>query len=147
MAAHAHAHAPPDLTKNQALVLGALEKSEAPMSAYDLLDELRGEGLRAPLQIYRALEKLTALGLAHRLESLNAFVACAHRDHGHGHACPHGGEHRLMAFAICDSCGSVEEFCDDSVEQGLKDWAKGHGFRPTKTALEIRGLCARCPAA
>lgn len=52
-----------------------------------------------------------------------------------------------MAFAICDSCGSVEEFCDDSVEQGLKDWAKGHGFRPTKTALEIRGLCARCPAA
>lgn len=52
-----------------------------------------------------------------------------------------------MAFAICDSCGGVEEFCDDAVEQGLKAWAKGHGFRPARTALEIRGLCARCPAA
>ena len=152
MAAHAHApahiHAAPDLTKNQALVLAALEKAEGPLSAYALLDQLRDQGLRAPLQIYRALEKLTAFGLAHRLESLNAFVACAHRgDHGHGgHACPHDGAHRLMAFAICESCGGVEEFCDAAVEQGLKAWASGRGFRPARTVLELRGLCARCPA-
>ncbi|WP_018634018.1 Fur family transcriptional regulator [Neomegalonema perideroedes] len=148
MAAHAraHAHGAPDLTKNQALVLGALEKAEAPLSAYALLDQLRAEGLRAPLQIYRALEKLTALGLAHRLESLNAFVACAHRGGHGGHACPHDGAHRLMAFAICESCGGVEEFCEAAVEQGLKTWASSHGFRPAKTVLELRGLCARCPA-
>ncbi len=143
---HAHTHAaPPELTKNQALVLGALEKAEGPLSAYALLDLLREHGLRAPLQIYRALEKLTTLGLAHRLESLNAFVACAHRGHD-GHACPHDGAHRLMAFAICESCGGVEEFCEAAVEQGLKSWASNRGFRPAKTVLELRGLCARCPA-
>ncbi len=139
------------LTRNQALVLGALEKSEAPLSAYALLDQLRDSGLKAPLQIYRALEKLTEMGLAHRLESLNAFVACAHRHedghgHHHGHACPHGGTHRLMAFAICEICGGVEEFCDAAVEEGLRAWAKANAFRPAKTVLELRGRCARCPA-
>jgi Fe2+ or Zn2+ uptake regulation protein len=48
------------------------------MSAYDILDRLRGSGLRSPLQIYRALGPLTEQGLVHRLESLSAFVACAH---------------------------------------------------------------------
>ena len=31
--------------------------AEAPLSAYDILDKLRDDGLRAPLQVYRALEK------------------------------------------------------------------------------------------
>src|SRR5690606_9624291 len=75
---------PPDLTRNQTLVLDALEKADAPLSAYTILDRLRGDGLRAPLQVYRALEKLLSAGLVHRLESLNAFVACA-RPHCHAH--------------------------------------------------------------
>ena len=48
-----------DLTRNQELVLGTLAHSDAPLSAYDILDRLRDDGLRAPLQVYRALEKLT----------------------------------------------------------------------------------------
>ena len=44
----------PDLTRNQTLVLGKLSKADQPMSAYTLLDELRGDGLKAPLQVYRA---------------------------------------------------------------------------------------------
>ena len=50
--------ATPALTKNQELVLGALEKAEGPLSAYTILDALRDDGLRAPLQVYRALDKL-----------------------------------------------------------------------------------------
>ena len=44
------------LTKNQALVLERLEAANSPLSAYELLDQLREEGIKAPLQIYRALE-------------------------------------------------------------------------------------------
>src|SRR5690606_26809964 len=58
----AHSHAdhrhelPPDLTRNQLLVLETLHRAEGPLSAYDILDRLRDAGLRAPLQVYRALE-------------------------------------------------------------------------------------------
>jgi Fur family transcriptional regulator, zinc uptake regulator len=69
-----------DLTRNQDLVLKTLNAADTPLSAYDILDRLRGDGLRAPLQIYRALDKLIEHGLAHRLESLNAFVCCANSE-------------------------------------------------------------------
>ncbi len=66
-----------DLTRNQSLVFNALDGASGPLSAYDILDKLRADGFRAPLQVYRALDKLVEYGMVHRLESLNAFVACA----------------------------------------------------------------------
>lgn len=123
------------LTKNQDLVLTQLGKSSSPLSAYDLLDQLRDEGLKAPLQIYRALDKLTEMGLAHRLETLNAFVACAH---------PNCHENELIAFGICEKCHKVWEFSDEAVSERLNHWASERDFTPHKTSLEIRGLCASC---
>lgn len=123
------------LTRNQSLVLDTLNAAEAPLSAYDILDRLRAEGLKAPLQIYRALDKLTERGLAHRLESLNAFVACAGDD-----------RHRagMIAFAICDRCGQVWEFSDFVLRQRLEGWADREGFHATGTAVEMHGMCAAC---
>ncbi len=98
-----------ELTKNQLKVLEKLEAATGPLSAYTLLDQLREQGFRAPLQVYRALDTLIRDGYAHSLESLNAFVACSDaHDHGHGHP------HRMTAFAICDQCGQVAEFSDDA---------------------------------
>lgn len=129
---------PQGLTKNQRLVLAALMQANRPQSAYTLLDHLRDDGFRAPLQVYRALNKLIAAGLVHRLESINSFVACAHpHEHGHG----------LVAFAICDQCGQIEEFSDATVEKHLKDWAIAHTFRLSQTIIELRGTCADCEAA
>jgi Fur family transcriptional regulator, zinc uptake regulator len=130
----------PALTKNQSLVFDVLTKSDAPLSAYTILDKLRDSGFRAPLQVYRALDKLLEHGMVHRLESLNAFVACAHQQstccgsHGHG----------TVAFAICESCGHVVEFHDHEVDHRLDDWAKNQKFKPEKRTIEIRGLCENC---
>ena len=135
----AHSHdVPGDLTRNQGLVLGALNHSVSPLSAYDILDQLRADGLRAPLQVYRALDKLVERGLAHRLESLNAFVACAD-EHCHRKG--------LIAFAICEGCGKVDEFADAVIEQRLGDWAGAKGFKVERTTMEIRGKCEACLAA
>jgi Fur family zinc uptake transcriptional regulator len=132
----AHSHdIPADLTRNQELVLGALTQTSGPLSAYDILDRLRGDGLRAPLQIYRALEKLVERGLAHRLESLNAFVACADT---------HCHRKGLIAFAICAGCGKVDEFADEVIEERLGAWAGQTGFKVERTTMEIRGQCAEC---
>jgi Fur family zinc uptake transcriptional regulator len=127
-----------DLTKNQEMVLGALSAADGPLSAYTILDRLRDRGFRAPLQVYRALDKLLDYGLIHRLESINSFVACAHPQcHGHG----------SIAFAICEQCGQVEEFSDATVQKRLSDRSREHGFKPSKTVIEIRGTCAACLAA
>lgn len=128
----------PDLTRNQSLVLNTLSGAANPLSAYDILDRLRSDGFRAPLQVYRALDKLVEYGLVHRLESINAFVACAdphdHEAHAHG----------VTAFAICDSCGSVTEFHDHTIENRLQQWQTAQHFRPEKTTIEIRGACNKC---
>ncbi|MGQ4274432.1 Fur family transcriptional regulator [Terrihabitans sp. B22-R8] len=128
------------LTKNQTIVLDALAHAEGPLGAYALLDRLRDQGFRAPLQVYRALDKLIELGLVHRLESVNSFVACAH---SHDHGTCHGP----MAFAICDRCGRVDEFSDPVVNERLRDYSKGHSFKAEKTIIELHGTCATCLAA
>lgn len=129
---------PKPLTRNQALVLDTLSAEHAPLSAYDILDRLREDGLKAPLQVYRALDKLTERGLAHRLESLNAFVACA------GDDCHRSG---MICFAICEECGSVSEFSDFVLRQRLEGWAEKQGFHAHETTVEMRGKCAACSVA
>jgi Fur family zinc uptake transcriptional regulator len=131
-------HVEPVLTANQQLVFKALGDSGAPSGAYTILERLQGKGIKAPLQVYRALEKLIDFGLVHRLESLNAFVVCDH----HGDHTKHPG-----AFAICDACGLVSEFVDASVQEGLTRWTTGHAFRPKRVTVELRGLCERCDGA
>jgi Fur family transcriptional regulator, zinc uptake regulator len=127
------------LTKNQTLVLDALKASSAPLTAYALLDRLRPSGLRAPLQVYRALDRLIEQGSVHKLQSINAFMACC-QSHDHGH------HHGVAGFAICDSCGQVSEFEDHDICHRLEDWAKSTGFAVEKSAIELHGRCASCAA-
>lgn len=128
----------PALTRHQSLVLGALAREDAPASAYALLSHLQGEGLRAPQQVYRALDKLIEYGLVHRVETMNAFVACAH---------PHAHAQGLVVFAICDQCGHVDEFADRAIERRLQGWSRSEGFRMKEATVELHGDCARCQAA
>ena len=123
------------LTKNQKAVYEKLNEAQSAMSAYDLLDSLRDQGLRAPVQVYRALEKLSDLGLVHRIESMNAYVAC---DHAH-----HQG---TAAFAICESCGAVSEFHLEGEGDCLGDLVKGLNFKTERATVELRGRCANCQA-
>ena len=74
-------------------------------------------------------------GLAHRLESINSFVACADES-GHGHG--------PMAFVICNICGKVDEFVDSRIGARIANWTKENGFKVEQTTIEIRGRCAAC---
>ena len=123
------------LTRNQSLVLERLNAAGKPLSAYAILDDLREDGLKAPLQVYRALEKLMETGLVHRLESLNAFIACAH---------PNCQTRDMIGFAVCETCGKAEEFTAPDVESHLSRWCRDKGFERQKTTFEIRGLCETC---
>jgi Fur family zinc uptake transcriptional regulator len=128
-----HQHRLADLSKNARLVFEALDRAEGPATAYELLELLRPAGISAPPTVYRALGQLTARGLVHRLESLNAFVACAHPRHGDG-----------TAFAICNDCGLVEEFVDSGVGSALGALAGRRGFDLDHATIELHVTCAGC---
>jgi Fur family transcriptional regulator, zinc uptake regulator len=129
----AHEHG--NLTRNQALVLKALEKSEAPLTAYHILDQLRQKGIKAPLQVYRALDRLVEHGLVHRVESISAFVACRSQDHD---------AHGETVFMICESCGNVRECSDEKTAVVLRKLAKTADFALAHSSIELRGKCGKC---
>lgn len=126
------------LTKNQSVVLAALETAGTPMTAYEILDlpAVRREGLKAPLTIYRALEKLVTCGLVHRIESLNAFVACA--DSPHAEPC---------GFLICDRCRKTVELRIEDCEAQLVGRARKVGFDVRALRVELTGRCEDCQTA
>ena len=126
------------LTRNQQAVLDVLTEATGPLSAYGILDALRPAGFRAPLQVYRALDKLLEAGLAHRIESMNAFVACASPDDAH---------HEAIVFMLCENCGQTVEFADHKLAHRLDELCHMKDFQAHKQTIEIRGLCARCAKA
>ena len=108
------------------------------VKAYDLLDRLRPErGSPKPPTVYRALDFLHALGLIHRVEALNAYVACDPGNHDGGH--DHEGH--AAEFFICETCSSVEErHADDHGE------CSPEGFRISRSVIEHYGTCLDCAA-
>lgn len=119
------------------LIATALRDAGRPVSAYELIDQLRNEVVLAPQTVYRSLQRLIADGHAHRLESINAFVACRHQKHDEGTA----------VFAICEACGAVNEFECVQAVAALGQWAAGARFSVERMTLELRGTCSACAAA
>lgn len=116
-------------------VLQALLSSHRPLGAYEVIDELAKTMARpAPITVYRALDFLMENGLVHRIESRNAFLACAH-DHD---------DTAMVAFLICDQCGSVGEVPAAPVAKSLNDAARVTGFVPKMSVVEITGTCNHC---
>lgn len=125
------------LTPIRRRVLEILLETHRALGAYDILERLRAEGRPAqPPTAYRALDFLVGNGLAHRVEKLNAFVACNHPDAEHA-----------PSFLICRGCETVAE-ARIAVDGGdLAGVAGEAGFRIEKMAMEAVGLCPNCRGA
>ncbi len=124
-------------TRNHEHVYRVLRSAKGPMSAYQVLDQVREHGISAPPTVYRALDYLVDQGQVHRLESINAYVACS--DPQHDHAVP--------VFAICSECGRIEELRGVGVRTAVEAQAAEIGFRMETATVELKGRCAKCAAA
>lgn len=115
-------------------VLRALRRQDGPLTAYELLDRLReGRGKVAPPTVYRALSALIEQGRAHRVESINAFVACRHDHHD-----------QAAVLAICGDCGDVKEHVDSDILSRLTTLTQNDGFQADRHVVELHGRCADC---
>ena len=115
-------------------VLGIIARSTKPITAYEILDELKStvKNPKPPI-VYRATDFLQEHGFIHRIESLNGFVLCAADHHHHG-----------SQFMICDSCGKATEahLCDILPSVSAK--AEKAGFDLSHWNLELHGRCGDC---
>lgn len=131
-----------NLTETRRKVLELVVNAGQPVGAYRLLEAMQGKtGQVKPPTVYRALNFLLGIGLVHRIESLNAFIACSRAGHDHaGH--DHDGQ-----FLICSKCGHAEELADHDISKVLQDRAKSRGFTLKHPTIELSGLCASCASA
>lgn len=127
------------LTPIRRRVLEALLASHHPLGAYELIEKIsmRGGPKQAPITVYRALDFLRDNGLAHRIESRNAFIACVH-NHDSGDP---------VVFLICEKCGAVGEAASAAVAETIRNASRAAGFTPKTPVIEISGVCAHCRAA
>jgi Fur family transcriptional regulator, zinc uptake regulator len=121
-------------SSNDVEILRVLKSAKSPMSAYAILGAVQNTRITAPTTVYRALSRLIADGAVHRLESLNAYVACKDLPHLHGSS----------VFAICRDCGRVDELAEVDVVQRLHSDATRLGFQVEATTIELTGRCALC---
>ena len=124
-----------NLTKNQQTVLNILEKSTEPLKAYAILFDIQKEGIKSPLQVYRALDKLIEIGKVHKIESRNSYIACKHE------GC---NAKTSTAFLICEKCDSVTELKRNNLLSYFSKQAEKDNFQYRKHNLEIYGLCKIC---
>ncbi len=121
-------------TEPRVEVLRIISSSKTPLGAYEVLEKL-GKVIKNPKPptAYRAIEFWQENHFIHRIESINAYIAC---DAGH--------RHKGSQFMICDDCGDVTEahLCD--LPKPLKDSATKNTFTPSRWNLEIHGQCRKC---
>ena len=124
-----------NLSKNQKIIFDIIHNSSEPLKAYSILFNVQKKGIKAPLQVYRALDKLVELGKIHKIESRNAFIACQNS------SCQIS---KATAFSICESCENVSEISNSKLSKYLSNFVDETGMKFNKYNLEFFGLCKKC---
>ncbi|MDR1489256.1 MAG: transcriptional repressor [Desulfovibrio sp.] len=122
------------LTRLRRGILELLLSADGPVKAYDLIERMRDKGERlTPATIYRTLDFLLRYGMAHRINSLNAFVPCTGSH----------DEHALLMF-VCSECRRVEELEDPVLYESMRARFDELGMSLRDNCIEIQGRCRKC---
>ena len=123
------------LTNNQQTVLELLEQSKEPLKAYAILFDIQKKGIKSPLQVYRALDKLIEIGKVHKIESKNSYIACNNAN------CT---SETSTSFLICEVCEKVTELKKNNLAKYFSKQSEQSNFKYSKHNLEIYGFCKTC---
>lgn len=125
------------LTAKRKLVLSVLQQQEVPLSAYEIAEVLNkagGESLPI-MSIYRMLDFLVQQQFAHKLMTVNKYIACEH-------VCDH---HIHSQFLICNACQKVTEIAlSPTLVEQLQHNVRAAEFTLSNPQLELNGWCRQC---
>ncbi len=119
-------------------VIDAIDSLGCSVTAREISESLRRSGGEVGLaSIYRALELLERLGLIKRFD-VGEGVARYEPAHPDGHHHHH---------VVCDSCGTVEPFEDEGLEQAIHRLSDRVSFEVAAHDVTLHGECPACRAA
>lgn len=119
---------------NQTLVLDALLLNHQASSAYEIVECIAKTNKRLqPVQVYRALDTLINMGLVHRVQSMNAYIACTSDE-----------EHHIPQLLFCSSCKRVAELTNNTISSLISKTVKQAQFKLDYGLVELVGLCPEC---
>lgn len=124
------------LTQPRVAVLATLLAADHAMSHQDVGAAIADHHAIDRVTVYRVLEWLVEVGIAHRIagdDRVWRFML----NHGGGEA----GWHRQHAHFTCDRCGQT--FCLNQLQTRLS-FKLPKGFKPAEVDLKFRGACAHC---
>ena len=115
-------------------ILEAVFEGDGHFTAEDLLDRMRGHGVRVSrASVYRTLALLVEGGWVETREfqrgQLMYECMLGHRHHDH---------------LICTRCGKIVEFENDEIERLQTETARAHGFVLDSHSLRLFGRCSSC---
>ena len=124
------------VTGSRLNVAKALFFADRPINAYALHASITEGGEKIDVvSVYRSLQVMVELGLAHYIHAGEGYQACTIGGHSHDFS-----EH-----AVCQDCGKVTELnvplC--ATEDFASQLAE-LGFQPNHMRIEIEGRCADC---
>lgn len=123
------------LTPLRREVFKIVASSHEAMGAYDIIQNMDRNGSRpAPITVYRILDFLREVGLVHKIESRNAFVACT---------CDHENYERA-ALLICEQCDTVAEIDATALTSTIKEITEREAFAVRRPVIELSGICTHC---
>lgn len=120
------------------IVLKSLRKAKEPVTAYNLLKNLKKVGINSAPIIYRALDVLMKEGKVHKIKELGAFVACGCSEDEHKHA--------LSVLTVCGDCKEVEELHDHAIIHQLESLRKKGINLINQAVIELPITCNACAA-
>jgi len=122
------------LTPERRLILEEVFRQHDHFEAEELLFRMRQRKVRvSKATLYRTLPLLVKAGLLREEVFGERHL---HYEHVHGR--------KHHDHLLCLSCGKIEEFLDETMEQLQDRVCARHGFDPTGHRLEIHGYCKEC---
>ena len=116
-------------------VLASLAGQDCCASAQEIHARIRASGPPVGIaSVYRTLDLLHGMNLLTRIDTGDGVARYepAHPDGEHHH------------HLLCDTCGAVEAFHDDALEQAIHGVATRVDFRVTAHDVLLRGVCRIC---
>ncbi len=117
-------------------ILFILHKNQKPISAYEILEELKNKRPKAkPPTVYRVLKWLINKNLIHRIESENTYILCSKLNKKETH------KNILLLCLICKTTYEIEA---RETINAIKKFAFQYQFLIDDTILELKGHCNKC---